>query len=155
MNNEHLFEYIEVESSNIKAIGYCPRFDLLSVTFHTGKEYWYFAFPAGKWVAFSTTDSYGRYFSMHIKDSYRYLNVSAFKENTLLDALEIIRMRDLGKGLTVEKFEKMCARYGLDPEETWGLILGRKEWYQYQTQDYKEQVARRVADLDFAALGYG
>jgi hypothetical protein len=148
-------EYIEVESSNIKTIGYDPVHDILSVTFH--KEgfptdtYWYFEVPALAWADFHDAESKGKFLFSSIKGKYRYLKVTHFKEDLLLDALEMIRRKNVNEGFTNEPLSATCERYGLDYADTWDALMGRQEWYQHQSAEYKREVMAKVAELE---LGY-
>ena len=44
-----MFEWIEIESSAMKAIGYNPEAETIYVRFNDGKEWWYSACPQQLW----------------------------------------------------------------------------------------------------------
>lgn len=155
MKNSHLFEYIEVESSNIKAYGYNPSYDILSVVFHTGEEYWYFEVPALVWADFHDAESKGKFLNVEIKNQYRYLKVTPFEQDLLIDAIEHIRRKNTNQGSVNEPFSQTCEKYGLDFGETWDKVLGRNEWYQYQPEEYKARVRQKAVEIELQeTLGY-
>jgi hypothetical protein len=155
MKNPQIFEYIEVESSNIKAYGYNPSFDILSVVFNTGEEYWYFEFPALAWADFFEAESKGKFLNEQIKNRYRFQKVTAFEQDVLIDAIETIRRKNVNEGHINEQFSVTCEKFGLNLEDAWFKVLGRLEWYQYQPEEYKQKVRIRVSEIELQKqLGY-
>ena len=155
MKNPHLFEYIEVESSNIKAYGYNPSFDILTVVFNTGEEYWYFEVQSLTWADFFEAESKGKFLNEVIKNHYRYLKVTAFEQDVLIDAIEYIRRKNVNEGHINEQFSVTCEKFGLNLEDTWDKVMGRTEWYQYQPEEYKKRVRVRATEIELQEqLGY-
>lgn len=159
MNNPHLFEYVEVESSNIKAIGYNPSYDILSVTFHkdgmTTDEYWYFEVPPTMWADFYEAESKGKFLHQEIKNHYRFLKVTLFEQEVLIDAIEHIRRKNINDGHVNEPFSATCEKFGLVFEDAWFKVAGRSEWFQYQPEDYKRRVRQKAVEIELQTqLGY-
>lgn len=74
-------EYVAVESSNIRAIGYNPDLSILGVQFNNGMEYHYFNVPYTVFESLlqvsSSGESVGKYFNAKIRNSeyeYRQIN---------------------------------------------------------------------------------
>jgi hypothetical protein len=62
----------EGASSAIKRIYYSARRHELFVAFITGRVYVYFDVPPAEYDAFRDAPSLGRYFNLHIRDQYRF-----------------------------------------------------------------------------------
>jgi hypothetical protein len=62
----------EVESSNLKSIGYREDSALLEVEFHSGAVYQYFQVPEAVYLDLMAAESLGSYFSKNIKGKYSY-----------------------------------------------------------------------------------
>ncbi len=63
-------EWFNVESTNIAMIGHDPDAQELRVHFNNGGEYAYEDVPDAIFQEFRESDSKGKYFHEHIKDSY-------------------------------------------------------------------------------------
>ena len=66
---------IQVESSNIAAIGYDEKFETLEVEFLNGAVYQYFDVPKQIYDGLMSASSHGQYLNQNIKGSYRYSKV--------------------------------------------------------------------------------
>jgi len=155
MKNPHIFEYIEVVSSNVKAYGYNPSFDILSVVFNTGEEYWYFEVGAQTWADFYEAESKGQFLNQQIKTHFRYLKVTLFEQDVLIDAIEHVRRKNINEGHINEPFSATCEKYGLNLEDTWDKVMGRANWYQYQPEEYKREVRQKAIAIEVQEeLGY-
>jgi hypothetical protein len=64
------------ESSDVARIGYDVGWQILSVEFFKGGEYWYFGVPADVALSFSQAPSKGRFLAHQIKGHYRYEKAS-------------------------------------------------------------------------------
>ena len=64
------FFMIAVRSSNLAAIGYNPMALILTIVFHGGRVYRYFAVPPGVFRALLAAPSAGRYFHAAIRNRY-------------------------------------------------------------------------------------
>lgn len=155
MKNPHLFDYIEVESSNIKAYGYNPVYDILSVVFHSGEEYWYFEVDAHAWADLYEAESKGKHLNEYIKNHYRYLKVTMFEQDILIDAIEFISRKNANDGHISMPFSEICRKLNLDFADTWDKVMGRREWYQYQPDEYKARVKQKASEIELhQVLGY-
>lgn len=66
-------DWVEVESSNIAAIGYdADEEDDLYVRFNSGAEYVYHDVPEDVYNSFMDSDSKGKYLNEHIKGVYQF-----------------------------------------------------------------------------------
>jgi len=65
-------EWVEVESSNIEAIGYIKETKELMVQFTSGVVYAYYDVPEEVYQDFLDAESKGKYLAEHIKDAYKY-----------------------------------------------------------------------------------
>lgn len=65
-------EWVSVDSSVVKAVGYRVKAQQLYMQFHSGDIYRYFEFPLQRYEEFLSADSKGRYFSQHIRSRFRY-----------------------------------------------------------------------------------
>ena len=63
-------EMVPVVSSNIKEIGYEDKFEVLKVTFNTGKTYDYHGVPSLTFKAFKEAESKGKFFHKNIRPKY-------------------------------------------------------------------------------------
>lgn len=57
------FKMVEVESSNIKAIGHSKDTSVLKVQFKNGSEYTYYPIPRGLYKAIKNAESVGKTFN--------------------------------------------------------------------------------------------
>ncbi len=64
-----------VDSSNVKAVGYDEGSSTLLVEFKNGAIYQYFDVPQSMYEGLRDADSVGRYLADHIKGNYRYSKV--------------------------------------------------------------------------------
>lgn len=64
-----------VSSSNIAEVGYDSQFATLEVQFVDGKVYQYFDVPSNVYDEMMASDSVGKYFSSHVRGTYRYARV--------------------------------------------------------------------------------
>ena len=68
----------KVMSSNISAIGYSPKRQVLRVIFGNNSQYLYFGVEPIIWDALSKSESKGRFLTENItkrKDKYKYIKV--------------------------------------------------------------------------------
>ena len=71
-----MFEMVEVESSNIRSIGWSPMGPVLKVVFRSKKEgvadtaYSYDGFPREKFEEFLTSPSKGTWFQKNVRGRY-------------------------------------------------------------------------------------
>jgi KTSC domain len=65
-----------VDSSVIEAVHYEPATAELTITFHSGRRYVYFAVPRGVSDALLAAPSIGGYFNAHIRDHFRYRRIA-------------------------------------------------------------------------------
>lgn len=63
---------IQVESSNIAAVGYDPETQVLDIEFNTGDRYSYDDVPKSTYDELMRASSVGRYFAANIKGRYRF-----------------------------------------------------------------------------------
>ncbi len=68
-------DMVNVDSSNIEAIGFDEDSCTLQVEFVGGALYQYFDVPEHVFENFKSADSAGRFLSQNIKGSYRYSKV--------------------------------------------------------------------------------
>lgn len=61
-----------VESSNIAEVGYDADYATLEVMFKDGKIYQYFDVPENVYDEMLSSDSVGRYFTVHVRGTYRF-----------------------------------------------------------------------------------
>ena len=66
----------EVESSNIKAIGYDSNTNILEVEFKDFSIYHYMNVPANVYQSFLNASSVGKYFHQYIKSSYSFIKIT-------------------------------------------------------------------------------
>jgi hypothetical protein len=66
---------INVDSSNIEAIGYDENSSTLQVEFKNGGMYQYFDVPEEVFIGLRDADSVGGYLAARIKGTYRYSKV--------------------------------------------------------------------------------
>jgi len=65
----------QVNSSNIKSIGYDAQVAILEVEFISGDIYQYFNVPEYLYRQFLNASSYGRFLNDYIRYNYRYQKV--------------------------------------------------------------------------------
>ena len=63
-----------VSSSNLAAVGY--ENGVLQIRFQSGRAYAYFDVPEQVYSELMRASSHGSYFNAHIKDVYRYRQIS-------------------------------------------------------------------------------
>ena len=68
-------ERTQVNSSNIRSIGYDSQSAVLEVEFTSGDIYQYFDIPEHLYEQFISASSHGQFLNGHIKYSYRYQKV--------------------------------------------------------------------------------
>ena len=61
-----------VESSSLASVGYDPDTRIPEIEFRNGSVYQYSEVPASAHAALMSADSHGKYFSRHIRQSFRY-----------------------------------------------------------------------------------
>jgi lysyl-tRNA synthetase class 2 len=64
-------------STAINDVEYEPDRECLTVTFVTGRIYEYFDVPPDEAAAFQSASSKGTYFNQHIRDRYRFHEITA------------------------------------------------------------------------------
>lgn len=65
-------QMINIESSNIAAVGYSDREKELYIQFNEGRIYRYMKVPAVVYVGLLASKSKGRYFSEQIRDFFQF-----------------------------------------------------------------------------------
>ena len=60
----------EIQSSNVKSIGYDEETKTLAVEFKNGATYHYDGVPKDEWETARTADSFGTHFHANIKNRY-------------------------------------------------------------------------------------
>lgn len=65
----------EVNSSELRSIGYDVSTSLLEAEFHSGEIYQYFDVPAQFVLELLEADSLGRYFNAQIRSKFRFKKV--------------------------------------------------------------------------------
>ncbi len=68
-------DMIQVDSSNIAAIGYDNDSETLQIEFNNGTTYQYFDIPEQVFERLRDADSVGGYLAAQIKGNYRYSKV--------------------------------------------------------------------------------
>lgn len=63
---------INVESSNLKSMGYDQGSMLLEIEFNDGCIYHYYNLPLDVYQGLMSAPSHGKYFNQHIMGRYRY-----------------------------------------------------------------------------------
>lgn len=72
----------EVESSNLKSVGYNPLEQVLEIEFRSGGVYQYFQVPFDVYEELLKAESKGKYFWSNIRNKYEYKKVLAnYKKN--------------------------------------------------------------------------
>ena len=64
-------------STVIRAAHYDPDREVLDILFTTGRRYLYRRVPVAEADAFRAAFSKGRYFNLHIRDRYEFVEVSS------------------------------------------------------------------------------
>jgi hypothetical protein len=62
----------QVESKDIKSIGYDDKTLSLEVEFNSGSIYVYFKVPKNIYIEFMEADSHGKFFHRNIKNKFEY-----------------------------------------------------------------------------------
>ncbi len=71
-----MFEYVEVASTSVDAVGYDRVARTLAVRFCDGSEYHYSDVPEDVYRGILTADSAGGYFNRHVKEAgFPYVRV--------------------------------------------------------------------------------
>ena len=65
----------EVQSSELRSVGYDISASVLEAEFHSGEIYQYFDVPAEFALALLEAASIGRYFNAHIRPKFRFTKV--------------------------------------------------------------------------------
>ena len=68
-------EYIDVSSSNIRAVGYDEANSSMHVKFNSGSLYEYRNIPYYIYEGMLSATSVGRYFHSHVKNSFTYVQL--------------------------------------------------------------------------------
>lgn len=71
-----MLKLVDVESSNIKSVGYDPDTKLLTVHFHSGRVYEYDGVPEEVYNRMVAAESIGKNFNANIKAQYPYKKVA-------------------------------------------------------------------------------
>lgn len=66
---------VSVGSSNLKAVGYDPRSQILEIAFHNGGVYEYYGVPVQVHESLMNAGSLGRFLHHNIKGVYSYSKV--------------------------------------------------------------------------------
>ena len=66
----------DVDSSNLRSVGYDADNQILEIEFKSGSVYQYFDVPATVYTALMSASSKGKYHIQWIKHSYRYRQIS-------------------------------------------------------------------------------
>lgn len=61
-----------VNSSNLRAVGYNPMTETLTIQFHSGRIYEYYYVPQHVYEGLMFASSKGKYHHRYIKNSYTY-----------------------------------------------------------------------------------
>ncbi len=64
-----------VQSSNLRSIGYDQSTEVLEIEFHSGSIYQYFNVAESVYLALRNAASKGNYFHSHIREHYRYKRI--------------------------------------------------------------------------------
>lgn len=67
-----MIHWEEVESSNIRSIGYDAELEELHIKFRSGSEYAYFGVPGEIYAEMMRAPSKGRFLAAEIKGKYEY-----------------------------------------------------------------------------------
>ena len=65
----------DVQSSNIRSVGYDTKSQLLEVEFNGGEIYEYYLVPSDTYEGLMEADSKGRYHHRQIRDKFEYKRV--------------------------------------------------------------------------------
>jgi XTP/dITP diphosphohydrolase len=104
---------INVDSSDIVAIGYDPKQRLLEVEFNEGRTYEYQDVAPEVYKHFMQADSFGLYFNTHINNRYRYKKLTHAGQKDKTPPLAFVTGND-------RKFRDLvlaCAPYGIEIEQ--------------------------------------
>lgn len=69
-------ERTNIESSNLRSIGFDPDSSTLEVEFKSGAVWQYYDFPESLWYEFEGSESLGKFFHREIKGQYSESQVS-------------------------------------------------------------------------------
>jgi hypothetical protein len=75
-----MIDYVSVESSMIKKVGFDEIHHQLYITFHNDSCYVYFNVPKSIYEALIYAESVGKYFVENIKKVFAYRNVTSLQE---------------------------------------------------------------------------
>lgn len=64
-----------VQSSNLRSVGYDAKNQLLEIQFHSGGVYRYFGVPESVYQGLLQAQSKGSYFGNRIRDVYKYKRI--------------------------------------------------------------------------------
>lgn len=65
----------QVESAELRSVGYDISASILEAEFHSGEIYRYFGVPAQLVLELLEADSIGRFFNAHIRSKFRFRRV--------------------------------------------------------------------------------
>ena len=68
-------QHTNVESSNLRSVGYDTETSTLEIRFHSGGLYEYLNVPESVWRALMGAPSHGKFFHAHIKERYRFRKI--------------------------------------------------------------------------------
>lgn len=68
-------ERTEVQSSNLKSVGYDPTTSTLEVEFNGGSVYQYNNVPVSEYDGLMKAQSHGKYFVANVKNRYKYIQL--------------------------------------------------------------------------------
>lgn len=111
---------LPVESSDIVAIGYDPKEQVLEVEFHQQRIYQYFDVPTDIYHHFMRADSYGTYFNTYVNKHYKYRRVDKLAQESNYDSVAFVtgnarKFRDLV--LACKEFDLPVEQLKLPVEE--------------------------------------
>jgi len=67
---------LPVDSSNLSAVGYDPKTNIMHIRFQSGRLYAYYDVPENIYHDLMNADSLGSFFNSFIKDFFRYTKLS-------------------------------------------------------------------------------
>ena len=133
----------EVESSNIKTIGYDKDERVLEVTFLKGGVYFYLGVQPDIYRGFMEAESHGKFFHRNIKGVYECLKMTAQKEDVEFDAQVIANFYKENP----LPMSMLCEQNGWDYEDVSHFFWWRELWLRMQPVEYIHDVIRRVQEL--------
>jgi len=132
---------LAVDSSDIVAIGYDEKSQVLEIEFKEGRIYQYFDVPAKVHELFMKADSYGEYFYASITKHYRYKKVSG--QDATKPASEAIAFAT-GNARKLRDLQLACEPYGIAVE---GLDLPVDEVQSYDAEEIAIKKAKHAYKL--------